>query len=335
MKKRLVILFIASLSLVVASGRMISASEEQSLLVVVGAAGAEEYGRQFDAWANRLELAATSSQAKFQRIGGTKPGPVSDKELLQEALGKMSEDNVNFVWIILIGHGTFDGKTAKFNLNGPDVTAEELAGWVAPLPQQLAIINCASASGPFLRPLSAPNRVVITSTKSGFEYNFSRFGDYFSQALADDAADLDKDGQTSLLEAWLSAAKQVAEFYRQDSRLLTENTLLDDNGDGAGTPADWFRGARVVNEAAKGAVPDGSLARQFVLSPSGIEAQLSAEARSRREELERDIEALRARKGEMPEAEYFAQLEKLLVPLARLYEQADSDDSAKKSAAAY
>ena len=33
---------------------------------------------------------------------------------------------------MLIGHGTFDGKDAKFNLRGPDVSDEELAQWLAP-----------------------------------------------------------------------------------------------------------------------------------------------------------------------------------------------------------
>ena len=31
----------------------------------------------------------------------------------------------DFVFIVLIGHGTYDGNVAKFNLVGPDMTAKE------------------------------------------------------------------------------------------------------------------------------------------------------------------------------------------------------------------
>ena len=70
-----------------------------------------------------------------------------------------------------------------------------------------------------------------------------------SEAIADPAADLDKDGQTSLLEAWLAAAQRTADFYKNEERLATEHSLLDDNGDGLGTPPDWFQGVRVVQES--------------------------------------------------------------------------------------
>src|SRR5204863_7310884 len=56
--------------------------------------------------------------------------------------------------------------------------------------------------------------------------------------------DRDRDGQIRLLEASLMASHHTAEFYKAESRLATEHALLDDNGDGLGTPADWFRGVR-------------------------------------------------------------------------------------------
>src|SRR5687768_17002490 len=108
----------------------------------------------------------------------------------------------------------------------------------------MVIVNCASGSGPFMNALSAPQRVVITATKSGQEQNFARFGDYFSSSISAPEADLDKDGQTSVLEVFLSAGHRVTEFYEQESRLATEHSLLDDTGDALGTPADWFQGVR-------------------------------------------------------------------------------------------
>jgi hypothetical protein len=223
------------------------------------------------------------------------------------------------MWLVLIGHGTFDGKTARFNLRGPDVSAAELAGWLKALARPLAIINCASCSGPFLNDLSGPDRVVITATQSGHEANFARFGEYLSAAIGDPKADLDKDEQVSLLEAYLLASSGVREFYSQEGRLATEHALLDDNGDRLGTPADWFKGVRAVKTAKNGARPDGLRAGQFHLVPGPREEQLPPEARQRRDQIEQELARLRERKAEFSEDDYFHQLEPLLLELSRLY----------------
>jgi hypothetical protein len=170
-----------------------------------------------------------------------------------------------------------------------------------------------------LNALSGPGRVVVVATKSGNEKNFARFGDYFSTAIGDSAADLDKDGQTSLLEAFLRAARQVDEFYAQQARLATEHALLDDNGDALGTPAAWFQGVRATRSAKDGAAPDGAAAQGWCLVPGDEERQLSPAARHRRDELERTIAEVRKKKATLGEDEYYAQLEPLLIELARLY----------------
>ena len=112
------------------------------------------------------------------------------------------------LWLVLIGHGTFDGQTAKFNLRGPDLSADDLAEWLKPLNRPLAVIDCSSERSVPERAVG-PKRVVITATKSGFEQNYARFGDYLAAAIVDPQADLDKDGQTSLLEAFLIASGAV------------------------------------------------------------------------------------------------------------------------------
>jgi hypothetical protein len=131
--------------------------------------------------------------------------------------------------------------------------------------------------------------------------------------------DLDKDGQTSLLEAYLAASASVAEFYKQESRLATEHALLDDNGDGLGTPADWFRGYRAVRTAKDGAQPDGLRANQFVLIRHGSEAAMPAAVRERRDKLEREVAALRQIKTTLAEDDYYDRLEPLMAELGRLY----------------
>jgi predicted ATPase len=168
--------------------------------------------------------------------------------------------------------------------------------------------------------------VIVTATRSGSETNYARFGDFFSGSIADPAADLDKDGQTSLLEAFVAASHRVGEFYKQEGRLPTEHALLDDNGDALGVSADWFQGLRATRAAKNGAPIDGPRARQWHLVLSGAERAIPADVRAKRDALELKIEALRAKKASIAEAEYYAQLEALLLQLARVYEPQPGSD---------
>ena len=294
------------------------------VIVAVGAAGTDAYGEQFASWAARWDEVARRGGAQVQTIGRGEAGEATDREQLQRAIEEASRSSPPAIWLVLIGHGTYDGKTARFNLRGPDIAPADLREWLADSTCPVAIINGTSSSGPFLAELSGPRRVVITATKSGHEYNFAHFGDYLSAAIGDSAADLDKDEQTSLLEAYLLAGAKVREFYASEARLETEHALLDDNGDKLGTPADWFRGVKPVKAAKDGASLDGTLAAQLVLVRSGREEELSAEARNRRDELEAQLAELRAKKPELAEDEYLALLEPVLAEIARLYLPAGS-----------
>lgn len=294
-------------------------SERPTVLVVVGAPGTEEYGKQFRAWAERWQQAAERGGAACTCLGLDET-PIDDRDALARRFAAERGQRQAAFWLVLIGHGTFDGKTAKFNLRGPDVSAQELREWLAGIEGPLAVIDCASASAPFINEISASGRVVIAATKSGYEHNFARFGDYLSAAIADPGADLDKDDQTSLLEAFLTATARVREYYESEGRLATEHALVDDNGDRLGTPAEWFRGLRATRAAKDGAELDGLLAGRFQLVPSSAELRLSKEKRPRCGELELAIARLRERKNDLPEDDYYQQLEKLVVELARLYE---------------
>jgi hypothetical protein len=243
-----------------------------------------------------------------------------DRLALLDSLTNELRQSVEELWIVLIGHGTYDGHAAKFNLRGPDISADEFAAALKPCKRPLAVIDCASASGPFINALSAPGRVIITATRSGYEANVTRFGNYLARDVADPAADLDKDGQTSLLEAFLMASRQTQDFYKEEGRLATEHSLIDDNGDGLGTPPDFFRGVRAVKKAANGKTVDGVRAHQMNLVRSANEQELSPALRARRDELESQLSSLRDRKSELKENDYYSQLEKILVEMAKLYE---------------
>lgn len=293
---------------------------EQLVILVVGAEGNAEYGEMFREWAYNWQAACETGGAECLAIGLDPPaGEGTDRETLQQLLARGESLATRQLWIVLIGHGTFDGKVAKFNLRGPDLAAADLAEWLKPITLPTAIVNCASSSAPFLQALSGDNRLVITATRSGHEANFARLGGPLSQAIADPSADLDKDGQVSLLEAWLTASRQVAEFYAADARLATEHSLLDDNGDQLGTPADWFRGVRATRRAKADAPLDGLRAHQFHLIPSPREAALTADQRDHRDKLEQQLEALREEKADLSEEDYYTQLEQILLELAEIY----------------
>jgi hypothetical protein len=301
------------------------AVDRQCVIIAVGAPGTAEYGAEFDHSAARWEEAARAGGAEVIRLGpGGSSGSAearADREVLEEAVRRQAGKSAECLWLVLIGHGTFDGRTAKFNLRGPDVAAEELAEWLKTCERPLAVIDCASASGPFIHHLSGPRRVIVTATKSGNELNFARFGRHLADAVSDRDCDLDKDQQVSLLEAFLMAAARTSEFYEREARLATEHALIDDDGDGKGTPADWFQGIRAVRRAAGGAAPDGSRANQLVLVRRPAELAMPASARGERDRLELAIEALREEKPKLDANVYYERLEAILLELARVYER--------------
>ena len=203
------------------------AEEKTSLIIVAGAGGEAEYSEAFAKWSENWKQAGETAGAVTRVIG------VDDKaseslDQLRAALRDEPKEGATELWVVLLGHGNSEAKDAKFNLTGDDLAASEFASLLAPFHRPLVLINSFSASGAFLAPLSAPGRLIVTATRSGSERNYSRFGKYLSEAMNDATADLDKDGQTSVLEAWLTAAQRVAAFYKDEGRLLTEHSLLDD-----------------------------------------------------------------------------------------------------------
>ena len=298
-----------------------SPEKPQAVVVVVGAQGDAKFGKQFQAWADAWQQAAGHTQLTVIGLGDEK---ATSREQLRQVIADFADDEkLEEVWLVLMGHGTFDGKRAKFNLAGPDVAATELQSWLLPVKQRTVILNCASSSSPFINLLSGKNRIVVTATRNGYEYNFARFGKFLVDAIDDPAVDLDKDGQTSVLEAFCAASREVADFYQQEKRVASEHALIDDNGDKRGTPATWFEGVRVVKKAKSG-MPDGLAANQVFLKRSGIESSLSVEDRNSRDKLESQLEELRSQKAAMDESEYLKALEPLMVRLATLYSRAES-----------
>jgi hypothetical protein len=304
-----------------------AAAEESHLLIVVGLGGEPKYTEAFH------ELAIWMIQAAEKRLGvapaciaylGEKAVvdavPVykgrSTRENVERALGTIAQEakSGDLVFILLIGHGSFQAGESRFNLPGPDMTAADFAPLLARLSaQQVVFVNTASASGDFVKALSAKGRTIVTATRSGMERNQTEFANYFVAAFAEDKADVDKDQRVSVLEAYAYARSEVQRAYAKDHRLLTEHAVLDDDGDGAGTADPG------------GKAGDGAVARTLFLG-AGVEATEAAasatdprlaELRRQRGDLERRLAALKARKEQMALAQYEDELEKLLLELAR------------------
>lgn len=302
--------------------------EGRHVLVVTGLSGEPAYATRFrevattllDAFENRYRIPRARIRWFAEKTEGA-PGRItgrSTRENVLSAIDALATDvkEGDIVFLLLIGHGSMTGDEARFNLSGPDITPADLTARLSRFARQtVVVVNAASASGAFLQPLSAPGRIIITATKTGMERNETSFVYPFVQALADPAAgaDVDKDGAVSLLEAFRFAKADVARSFESEKRLLTEHALLDDDGDGKGSenpPLDAVGG-------------DGSVARRVTLRPSVAVAGAESDtvvARLVREQgaLQRQLDALRARKESLPAAEYEQQLEALLLRLAEI-----------------
>jgi hypothetical protein len=322
---------------------------KQDILVIVGAPGEDVYEPGFVAAAKAWQDAATRAGANIRVLGanpiltvanGTAMATASaadktptDRDLLYDWIQKLDSTSSAPAWIVYIGHGTFDNREARLGFRGPDVSAAELATWLKPVRRPIVVVDGSSASAPFLAAVSAPNRVIITATQNGRESNYARFGELFAQAVANPAADLDRDGQTSVLEAFVFAAKQVQDFYKENDRMATEHALIDDNGDQRGTPSDWFNGTRVVKRPQNNSVaPDGARARVLALVPPAADLLLSNEQLQLREQYERQLEQLRSRKAQMDVDAYYTALEALLRKLAAIYVPAGNAPAASATA---
>jgi hypothetical protein len=304
---------LAVLALVTATA---ASAEQRWAIVLSGASGGPKYAEQMRDWR------ATIQGALVERYGFTadkvrvfvdetvKTGETGTAENVRRALAALRKEmgREDLLLLILLGHGTYDGDVAKFNLVGPDLTAAEWAGLLNGLPGQLAIVNTTAASFPFLERLSGANRVVMTATDSAAQKYATVFPEYFAKAMREASSDIDKNGRTSIFEVFAATSAAVKQHYEQRGQLATERAVFDDNGDGVGREAE-----------APG--PDGGLARLLYLDaelPAAANDPELAGLLRRRRELELAAEALKQKKGTMASPVWEAEYEKLMIELARV-----------------
>ena len=307
-------------------------AQNTHLLLVAGLGGTPEYTAAFHGWLSRFAGAASEKygveRGRIVYLGErTELDPTlvsarSTAENIRSAFARLavSMAEADELIVLLVGHGTFRNDEARFNIPGPDMTPGEFGFLLDGLgDRRVTFVNTTSASGPFVEALSGPNRTIIAATRTGRERNVTRFGLHFVEAFAGEDADMDKNSRVSVLEAFGYALREVEREYEGDNQLLTEHAVLDDNGDGEGSREFGESGSG----GSDGAGGDGALARRVFLSAAGgamaelvttnpvLRALFEAKA-----EIEARIDALRARKDQMPLERYEDQLEELLVELA-------------------
>ena len=300
-----------------------SAQEQTHALIVVGLGGNADYRDRFHNQAVALREAFTSKHGMpTEHVTYLGERPESAPEIVTD---KSTRDNVlsylstiaqqmgpsDRLLVILIGHGTSDQAEARFNITGPDLAPSDLQMALTGFPTQtLALVHTGSASGGFLEPLSGPNRIIITATRTQRERNATEFAQFFVEAITGESADLDKDERVSLLEAYQYAREEVIRFYEDENEILTEHAVLDDNGDGTGSEEVG------LNE------PDGSLAAGFQLGGISVTEEAInqdpelARLYEERRQIQARITELRVLRDAMQEEAYMAAMEELLVELA-------------------
>lgn len=291
---------------------------ERYALIVTGAAGGDQYAAKYAQWrtafTNTLRDTFKYTPERILVLadetgdGVQKATRENVQRVLTDLRKRLAKDDQ--LLVLLIGHGTsLDGEEAKFNLVGPDLTATEWGDLVKPIPGRVVFVNTTGASFPFLKRMASRGRVVLTATDSAAQQFETVFPEYFVKAFEDPTADLDKNGRVSVWEAFTYASAGVRQAFEQKGQLPTERPLLDDTGAGVGREA-------------QNAGTDGAVARITYLEPDAALALPAdtglATLIKRRAELEMLLEELKARKESTPPDQYDAELEKLLIEVAKV-----------------
>jgi hypothetical protein len=306
---RSLVALLASLLSVSGAARPASA-QDTHLVIVAGVAGSPAHADRFHAWATAIVDASTKAGLPLPHITYLADKPEQDPARIK---GRSTRDGVtealtdlatrakpdDEVFVILIGHGSFDGRQAAFNLPGPDLSAADYATLLGRFTrQQVVFVNTASSSGAFLPVLAGPGRIIVTATKTGGERNETRFPEHFVDGLAHPAADADRNGRISIFEAFEYARLRVAASYEQSGHIATEHPTLDDGADG--------KVAAMLYLA-----PRRSRTTEMADADPALRALIEEQ-----EALERQVAALRLRKDHMEPAAYEAELERVLTELA-------------------
>jgi len=174
-----------------------------------------------------------------------------------EGFASAARDIDRFVFYY-IGQANAAGGSLRLNLSGPDITQDDLAGWLAGVKAgtQLVVLDCPCAAVA-AKALVRPGRVTVLAAMEAQVFG-PRFSQHFIPALAKSENDTNHDGRVSVLEAFAAAAREIEQWYQENQLLPTETPCIEDDGDGRPSERPW----RYQQDGG-----DGRLAAEFVLAP--------------------------------------------------------------------
>lgn len=272
----------------------------QFVTIVQGLSGQAEYEGKFSEQNHLINIAAKSMTSEnniteFSGAAATRENLLNHFATLATTMG-----NNDQAVIYLIGHGSFDGEQYKFNIPGPDLTNEDLSELLANFPgQNHFLLNTSSTSGALLEILEEDAVTIITATRNGTEKNATEFGEFFAAALTSEAADINKNNNISIQEAFDYAEREVAGFFESTGRLATEHPQI------RGEDTERFNLARINLIEIETEDPR---INQLLELRTAIDVK---------------IEELQLRRQEYSNSEYIEQLQSLILESAIVAEQID------------
>ncbi len=284
--------------------------------ILRGAGGEPRYDERFQQWSDRLARVLVEQCGVLgDHVRAFPPDSAAPPLTRESAAAAMSTlatsvQPDDLLLIVLIGHGSLQLEP-KFLVSGPDISAADVRGWLDAVPaSRHVVINTASASAAFINVLSRSDRAIVTSTRGGDQPNATEFMEHLLKVLEEGRGDQNRDGQLTLSELCNAASAATTQWYENEDFVVTENALLDDNGDALGS--------RLPLERTDVEAKDGALAAAIVLrsdpstlvaDPAKMEAYRAAIAA---------VEAWKTSKSSVDEATYWNTLEVRLLQAARL-----------------
>lgn len=269
-------------------------------IVVTGIGGNEDYAEQFLAQGEVVaEALKTISENDNDFV--LLQGDGATREAVLRTIEEQASNASDTFFLILIGHGSVDAETWRFNLPGDDLNTEDLVGALAVVQasNQLVLVGT-SSSGALLDSLSQPGRYVVTATKSGGEINAVRFPEFLAKAMESSVADTDRNEILTLAEVYRYTNEKTQNYYEEQKLLASEHARI------TGDNPERIAMARL-----------GSL-------KTAKDNPAVAVLLDKRLVLEDAFLTLKARKPSMDTQSFYEELEPLLISIAKLQREIDA-----------
>jgi len=200
------------------------AAPQAYALIVSGEGGESHFSENYKDWTIRLHKLLVERgipAANIRVLMETKDAaPVCNDSATRENIIKAFDEYAKSVKaadqfsLFFIGHGTAQNKLGKLCLPGADISSDDVANALGRIPAKAQLfVNSAALSDSYLEKCSAPGRVIITATNNPGEGNETYFMEFFLRGCESKAADGNKDGAITVLEAFNHAATECPKWY--------------------------------------------------------------------------------------------------------------------------